>query len=648
MLFRFRHTVAPMLACLALTGFLPSLARAQPATTGTPEVRQLIVRLKPAPTGTVPRESAQALRERLAAAAQGANLAAESSRPLGRNHQVLRLRQGLRGDALTQAIARLQRQADVLSVEPDVRIRRQAVPNDPDFAFAQFHLQAPGAGLRGAVNMPAAWDIATGAPVTVAVLDTGVRPNHPELQGRLLPGYDFVAEVDPANDGDGRDADPTDPGDWVTAAEALTPLYQGCLAENSSWHGTFIAGQLAALTNNGVGVAGLNWNGRVLPVRISGKCGAMLSDILDGIRWAAGLPVDGVPNNPHPARLINLSFGGDQPCTASYQDVIDEITAAGALLVVAAGNQSGPALRPADCAGVLAVGAVGAGGSKTSYSNVGPNLGLSAPGGTSTRPLFSLVNDGFTSPTTEGYGERAGTSFSAPLAAGVASLMLSVNPALTPAQLVARLRAGSRPFPVDPQLPNCSAFFAGLCNCTTSTCGAGLLDGALALQQALNPVAAIAPPGGGQPGDQVTLDGRASAAANGQTLVAFTWTQLSGPTAALRNTDQAVASATLPAAAGTLVFRLQVSDSTGRSAEQTVVVENGSGGTTPPATDPGVGSGTGGGSGGGSGGGGGAWSGAWGVGLWAVALAAAWHRAAGRRTRLRAFLGLLARFGRFP
>ncbi len=631
-----------LITWLALAAARP--AWAQVVATGTPEVRQLIVRLKPAPTGTVPRESAQAVRERLAAAAQGANLAAESSRPLGRNHQVLRLRQGLRGDALTQAIAQLQRQADVLSVEPDVRIRRQAVPNDPDFASAQFHLQAPGAGLQGAVNMPAAWDIATGAPVTVAVLDTGVRPNHPELQGRLLPGYDFVAEVDPANDGDGRDADPTDPGDWVTAAEALTPLYQGCLAENSSWHGTFIAGQLAALTNNGVGVAGLNWNGSVLPVRISGKCGAMLSDILDGIRWAAGLPVDGVPNNPHPARLINLSFGGDQPCTASYQDVIDEITAAGALLVVAAGNQSGPALRPADCAGVLAVGAVGAGGSKTSYSNVGPNLGLSAPGGTSTRPLFSLVNDGFTSPTTEGYGERAGTSFSAPLAAGVASLMLSVNPALTPAQLVARLRAGSRPFPVDPQLPNCSALFAGLCNCTTSTCGAGLLDGALALQQALNPVAAIAPPGGGQPGAQVTLDGRASAAANGQTLVAFTWTQLSGPTAALRNADQAVASATLPAAAGTLVFRLQVSDSTGRSAEQTVVVENGSGGTTPPATDPGVGSGT----GGGSGGGGGAWSGAWGVGLWALALAAAWHRAAGRRTRLRAFLGVLARLSRFP
>lgn len=598
-------------AVVCLQAAAPARAQASPPH----EVRGLIVKLKPGAAGLVQRESPQGARMRLAAVAQGAEVASDDNRPVGHGHQLLRLRQGLQGEALAQAMRRLRQHPEVASVEPDVRVKRLATtPNDTDFLTQQFHLQTPGPGQLAAINMPAAWDITTGNPVTVAVLDTGVRFSHPELQGRLLPGYDFVAELDMANDGNGRDADASDPGDWLTAAEARLPLFQGCDAENSSWHGTFIAGQLAALTNNNAGVAGLNWNGRVLPVRISGKCGAMLSDILDGIRWAAGLPVDGVPTNPTPARIINLSFGGDQACSASYQDVIDEITAAGALLVVAAGNEAGPARRPADCAGVLAVGAVGANGSKTSYSNVGTSLGLSAPGGTGLLPLYSLINDGLTSPINDSFGFRLGTSFSTPLAAGVASLMLSAHPALSPTELLARIRAGTRPFPVNATLPSCSASFAGTCNCTTSTCGSGLLDGLLALQQALNPRVVVAAADSPAPGTVVALDGRASSAAPGSSLVSFAWTQLSGPAVTVRDATQALASVTLPALADRFVFSLRVTDNAGRTAEQTLSVNSVGASSAPVVTAVG------------SGGGGGAWSGGWGLGLWALALGLAARR----------------------
>lgn len=615
----FRSAASVALTVFALPWGALSAAQAQP-TPAAPahEVRGLIVKLKPGATGLVQRESPQAARMRLASVAQSAQVTTDDSRPVGHGHHLMRLRQGLQGEALAQALRRLRQHPEVASVEPDVRVKRLATtPNDPDFLTQQFHLQTPGPGQLGAINMPAAWDITTGSPVTVAVLDTGVRYSHPELKGRLLPGYDFVAEVEMANDGNGRDADASDPGDWLTGAEAQLPLFRGCVAENSSWHGTFIAGQLAALTNNNAGVAGLNWNGRVLPVRISGKCGAMLSDILDGIRWAAGLAVDGVPTNPTPARIINLSFGGDQPCSASYQDVIDEITAAGALLVVAAGNESGPARRPADCAGVLAVGAVNAAGTKTSYSNVGSTLGLSAPGGTSLQPLFSLVNDGLTSPVNDSVGLRLGTSFSTPLAAGVASLMLTAHPALSPAELLARIRAGTRPFPVNATLPNCGASFAGACNCTTATCGSGLLDGLLALQQSLKPMAVLASVDSPAPGAVVALDGRASSAAAGSSLVSYAWSQVSGPAVTVRDATQAVASVTLPPQADRFVFRLVVTDTAGRSAEQTLSVNTVGGNGAPVASAGGTGSG-----------GGGAWSGGWGLGLWLLALVVAarrWH-----------------------
>jgi serine protease len=580
-------------------------------------VNGLIVQLKAA-SGV--RETPQAAHERVAALARDSSLALADHRPLSGNHHLMRLSAALSGNALDAALRRLRLNPDVLSVEPDVRLHPSAVPNDPGFA-QQWHLQTPGVNAA-AINMPPAWDRSTGNNGVIAVLDTGIRFTHPDLQGRLLPGYDLVSEVEFANDGDGRDPDPSDPGDWVTAAETRTATYAGCLAENSSWHGTFIAGQLGALTNNGAGIAGLSWNARILPVRISGKCGALLSDILDGIRWAAGLSVTGLPINPNPARIINLSFGGDVACTSSYQSVIDEVTAAGSLLVVAGGNDGGALKRPADCRNVLSVGAVRADGAKTSYSNFGANVSLMAPGGASSSdlPIYSSDNAGTQGPTTDGYGTKVGTSFSAPLASGVASLMLSLNPTLTPVQIVARMRAGARAHASSPQLANCTVPFSSVCNCTTDTCGAGLLDANGALLQAMNPVVVIAPVTPPATGATVLLDGRGSSAATGRSVVSYQWTQIAGTTLPITNGATALAAVNLPAQAGSFSFKLRVQDSSGLASEDQITITS---------TAPG-------GSGGGGGGGGGASGLWWGLALWLLAATAWWRQrraqAAGQRS----------------
>nr|WP_286197859.1 S8 family serine peptidase [Variovorax boronicumulans] len=582
-----------------------------PAQTSQEPVRNLIVRLKPAPETTAStREAPQAARERLRAVASAASVGFADERPVGRHHQLLRLPAAQSGAELDATMRRLRLNPEVLDVEPDVRVRRLAVPNDPDYRL-QWHLQAP-TTFAAAMNMPAAWDVSTGSnAVTVAVLDVGVRLNHPDLTGRLVAGYDFVSEVEYSNDGDGRDPDASDPGDWVNADDRRSPLFSSCDIEDSSWHGTFIAGQIGAATNNGLGVAGIDWQARILPVRIAGKCGALLSDLLDGMRWAAGLAVVGAPTNTTPARILNLSFGGDAACSASYQDVIDEITAAGALLVVAAGNEAGPVGRPADCNGVLAVGAVQEDGRKTAYSNFGTRVGISAPGGTGTLPIYSLDNSGKTAPGVDTYGPKLGTSFSSPQAAGVAALMLAVNPALTPAQLIVRMQDSARPHVNVAGALRCSTNGSVPCNCDTTTCGAGLLDGAravLAAGSSLVPRAVAAPVATVPEGSTVALNGNTSTASTGATIVAYRWTQESGPaTAAIANPSSANTTATLPVA-GAYVFSLTVTDNAG----QRDVVRVAATASTSP-------------SGGGGGGGGGTSGWWWGAGLWVLALLA-WRR----------------------
>lgn len=484
------------------------------------------VALEAVPTApVVEREAAQAQRDRehatwqrnqalrvshLAAVAAQAGV---SVRALGSAGQALRVDLNDTSPAgLEAASRRLRMHPDVLDVVPNERLHRtQAAPVIPSDTFfsRQWHLQSP-ASFAGAINMPAAWAKWTGAsnPVTVAVVDSGVRPDHPDLAANLWPGYDFVSELPYANDGDGRDADASDPGDWVTAAEAATPLFAGCNAENSSWHGTAIAGEIAAISQNAMGVAGVNWGAKVVPVRVAGKCGAVLSDLLDGVRWAAGLPVAGVPSNPHPARIINLSYGGSGSCNFAYQTMVNDVRSAGALLVVAAGNDGGPLTRPADCSGVMAVTAVRGDGAKSSYGNYGTQVALAAPGGSAVPGVdfgvASTLDSGLQGPVAPAYAQVAGTSFSAPLVAGVASLVLGIQPSLTVSQLESLLKGAVRPHTVLPTLAQCSptTLSQGECNCTTQTCGAGLLDADLAVTAAQSPGASAGPgTGSGSPGN---------------------------------------------------------------------------------------------------------------------------------------------------
>lgn len=493
--------------------------------------------------------------------------------------QVLGLERPLKGQALSDAMRRLRLHPDVAWVEPDVLVPRlqalPVVPNDTKFV-QQWHLQTPDPTRPAALNLPAAWARTTGtpiagAPVVVAVVDSGVRLDHPDLAGKLLPGRDLISELDIANDGNGRDDDPSDPGDWVSASDLHKPVFAGCSTSDSSWHGTFISGQIAAATDNASAVAGLSWGAQVLPVRVSGKCGARLSDLLDGVRWAAGLPVEGQPLNPHPARVINLSFGGDALCSPAYQETIDAATAAGALVVVAAGNGGGALKRPADCQRVLAVASVQRDGSKASYSSFGANVALSAPGGSwSSTPqdtlITSITNSGLNGPVDNTVGLKQGTSFAAPQAAGVASLMLSVNPALTPEQLIERMKVAARPHG-NLGLPACGPTSSQVCQCTTDTCGAGLLDADRAVQLASGPAAIIDALGSVLPGSLLTLDGRRSAAAPTAVVVSYRWTQLAGPPVVITADDQALATVQLPTEEAEYRFRLSVTDSDGQVGE---------------------------------------------------------------------------------
>jgi serine protease len=363
-----------------------------------------------------------------------------------------------------KALETLRADPDVDFAEPDARMFPMADPNDPFYPL-QWDMWEETGGIR----MPSAWPVSKGAGTVVAVIDTGIT-DHSDLNANVLPGYDMISNASAARDSDGRDANPRDEGDWTSDGMCGA----GTTGDPSSWHGTHVAGIVAAIANNGKGVTGVAPEAKILPVRALGACGGYTSDIADSIIWAAGGKVSGAPANPssNRARVINLSLGGIAPCSATYQNAIDFAYKAGTAVVVAAGNSSRPAAdsSPANCRNVITVAASGRSGSRAPYSNYGDAVDITAPGGDFSQSaqdgIASTLNSGTYGPLGENYVYAQGTSMAAPHVAGVAALMISA--------------AGGRMSPgtVEQQLKDTARALPGTC---PGGCGAGLVDAANAL-----------------------------------------------------------------------------------------------------------------------------------------------------------------------
>jgi serine protease len=476
---RARLTTAWLAALLCLSPSAATIAQAQTAATAPRSTvdlpsDRLIIKYRAGTPGVAASSSAgdRALLHRSAHdVASRAGVRLQHLRVGAFDTQVMRLDRAL----APVELARLAR--DIMSsdptveyAEPDRLLQLQLTPNDTQYG-QQWHYFEPTGGL----NLPPAWDKANGSGVVVAVIDTGYRP-HPDLIANLLPGYDFISDAAHSNDGDGRDSDARDTGDFMKAGECgRDPFGQPYPPQDypSSWHGTHVSGTVAATTNNSTGVAGVAFGARVVPVRVLGKCGGYMSDISDGIVWSSGGSVSGIPSNANPAKVLNLSLGGQGTCSSTMRNAIDGARARGAVVVVAAGNSNADAsgFTPANCPGAIAVAAVNRSGAKSFFSNYGTVVSVAAPGGDlrngEANGILSTLNAGTTSPGTDNYGYYQGTSMAAPHVAGVAALMLARNPALRPDDLAARLRASARPFPA-----SCSG------------CGTGIVDARAAVDAA--------------------------------------------------------------------------------------------------------------------------------------------------------------------
>ena len=505
-------------------------------------------------------------------------------------------------DSAAAVLARLRVDPAVESVDVDRRLYPHAVPDDPLYASQWYEQNSQPA----AIDALTAWDTTTGrSDIVIADLDTGVRFDHPDLGpaggARLLAGYDFITDPVVANDGDGRDADASDPGDWVSSADVATSKFANCTVQNSSWHGTRTAGILGAITNNSSGIAGITWGAKILPLRVLGKCGGADSDILDAMRWAAGLHVDGIPDNTHPAQIINMSLGATGSCTSAEQIVINEVLALGVLVVVSAGNEGGPVDAPANCVGVAGIAGLRNVGTKVGFSSLGPQISLAAPAGNCVNtsgacvyPIDTTSNSGTTTPGLNGYTDQLnpslGTSFSAPIVSGIAALMVSVNSNLTAPQLIARLKEGASAFPVsaDTTVPNChvpsgaSDLQTAECNCTTSTCGAGMANAPGALKAAARPIAAVSLPANVSAGQNVTLSALGSAAACGHTVAAYAWSVVGSSTTALQGANTASATLVAPTS-GSITVQVVVTDDAGLTDTAQATVSSTAAATAAPA-----------------------------------------------------------------
>lgn len=328
-------------------------------------------------------------------------------------------------------MAKVASDPDVASVEPDY-INYPAAEGDITFQFndpqysKQWNLTNPTTGVQNTGNAR----LRRGANVKVAVLDTGYVP-HPDLVTGMANGYDFVSDPLSARDGNGRDPNPLDEGDYAP--------YNLCKdqanAHTSTWHGTHVAGIIGARGNNGMGIVGVADLARVQPVRVLGRCGGRTSDIADAIIWAAGGHVDGVPDNTYPAKIINMSIGTVTRCPAAYQRAIDIARSKGALVVAAAGNGNTEASKyaPANCMGVITVGATTKEGKRASFSNYGTRVNISAPG----ENILSLSVNSLDRPdnTKFTYVYESGTSMAAPHVSALLAQQLVNGTSMTTQQV---------------------------------------------------------------------------------------------------------------------------------------------------------------------------------------------------------------------
>jgi len=570
-----RHTLLGITATAAMiiaiataapagsTGPFKTSAQAMLSSGGSPKeemVSQLIVK----PRAQADAKLASALHACDASGlSKTANVPMTVFRPMSGDGYVVKLDQPVTLSEARVIAERLMRNdSSVEFAEPDrIMYPTETTPTDPYYLTYQWHYFAPAGANLGGANLPDAWDVTKGsASITVAVIDTGYR-QHADL-GPVLPGYDFIADNTTANDGGGRDNDAQDPGDWVAANQCGA----GTPASNSSWHGTHVAGTIAALMNNSIGGTGVAPNVRILPVRVLGKCGGVTSDIADGMRWAAGLSVPGVPVNPNPAHVLNMSLGGPGACSATYQSAVDNVVNAGKVIVAATGNSGTINIyQPANCNGVFAVTAHAINGVNASYAEVGTQTTISAPGGDALAGIFSLFNTGTTIPVADAYGIGSGTSMAAPHVAGVVALMLSVKSSLTPAQVKSYLQSSARAHPAGTY-------------CTTTQgiglCGSGLLDaaGALYAIPAAPPAVVLTTPSQVvAPNTTVSLVGSATAEAP-RNIKTYRWTQVTGAAVGvINNAGTASATFTSPAT-GTYSFMLTATDTTLRTGTATATV----------------------------------------------------------------------------
>jgi len=636
------------------------------ASSAAPEqmVARLIVKLR-TPTASELVRPMSASRVQALSAIAGVGM--KSVRAMAGNSSLLALDTPLLLSEARAVAARLARDSLVEYAEPDIMLKKVATPNDTRFFDWQWNLFAPtsiytgaltsggtkAAPATGGANLQLAWDVTIGHnSVVLAVIDTGI-VNHQDLNGagiapfsatyvpngRFLAGYDFIssdvgAGNSPpfpanfvANDGDGRDPDASDPGDWVTTTEESTYPNQcddgNPGPQNSSWHGSHMAGVAAAMTSNATGIAGIGWNIRILPVRALGKCGGSLSDIAEAIRWAAGLAVPGVPTNTTPARVINLSLGGGVTCPANMQSAVDAAIAAGSVVVAATGNDGAVVLSaPANCTGVIAVTAHTINGDNANYANigaaggVGPQPTISSPGGGSPTFLgaglpatddpnwfgyyiWSTILFGNTTPSSGGgvggastgpaYGGFTGTSAATPQVAAVAALIKSMIPGASPSTIRDFVAVHVRPHPAGGACATGGPF--------PGQCGAGLLDANLAVRAA----ALIALPVIlAQPQSVTVAEGQTatfSVDATGAGPIAYQWRRNGVPIAGATNASYTTPALTAAADNGTtysVVMTNAVGTATSAPATLTVAA------AAPPPPPGGAPPPTGGGGGGGS------------------------------------------------